>query len=61
VYFDSDSPSDVACAERCLSDNRCQFWSYDTVANICILTEDCDNVDRTCDTCTSGPKTCSER
>ena len=47
------------CATLCACDPDCGWWSFDSQADTCILTEDCPVVDeQDCSTCFAGQSDC---
>ena len=47
------------CLIACNSNDKCNFYTLEKLHDHCILYEDCDVHDESCDTCASGPKLCS--
>ncbi len=55
----SDSGND--CLEICQDTENCSWFTYDSVEGDCILLEDCQQLDTTCVTCSSGQRSCSDQ
>ena len=48
------------CLSVCQSNPNCQWFSFDTSDNFCFLMSDCDEIDESCASCTSGQRNCED-
>ena len=64
VELDFSAQPDVqACADQCANFDGCEWYSYDSASEFCILTPDCDEISSSCsgpNACTHGEKSCSQ-
>merc|ERR1712110_688809 len=59
-FIDSYSMEDVEeCIVTCNENDDCNWYTLEKQHDHCILYEDCDKHDDTCETCATGPKYCA--
>ncbi len=49
------------CLEECQENDDCFWLTHDSVGDICLMFEDCQELDAECDTCVSSQRQCSEQ
>ncbi len=47
-----------SCMDLCIQNDDCLWFTYDSSDNACLLLEDCQQLDSTCDSCLSGHRLC---
>ena len=54
-----DSTDALECQELCQETADCEWFTFHATDNVCLLTEDCQWLDTTCEgTCVHGPRKC---
>ena len=48
----------VECALACGMEDDCEYYTFEEKYGHCVLYEDCDSYDDTCETCKSGERPC---
>ncbi len=55
------SDSDNDCLGLCQETDNCLWFTYDSEDGDCMLFQDCQQLDTTCETCVSGQRECSAK
>ncbi len=51
--------NDNNCLEVCQETDNCLWFTYNRLDGACLLLEDCQQLDMSCDTCVSGQSVCA--